>query len=251
MAGNGDGMFTILGGDGKEYGPATVAQVRAWLAAGRANLRTKARPVGSEEWGELGEFPEFGGRGQIPPPLPRDGESSTAPLERATAGAGAEEIFDRGTRTGAALINAGIYFVCGLPGSLVMSRKLIEQNPDVARGVMPRFEDIDLTGFRDAVVWVWAGLLTAMFLQSLLIGFRGQNVGKLLVGARVVRLDGQPAGFFRGAILRFMMPVMIMMFLNILFPLGLFFVAVDYAFMFRADGRCLHDLMAGTKVVRA
>jgi uncharacterized RDD family membrane protein YckC len=68
----------------------------------------------------------------------------------------------------------------------------------------------------------------------------------------VVRVvDGGPVGFLRGAILRFMLPVMFMMVLNILFPLGLVFIAVDYAFMFRADSRCLHDLIAGTKVVRA
>jgi uncharacterized RDD family membrane protein YckC len=244
-------MFTIIGGDGKEYGPVSVAQVRAWIAAGRANLRTQARALGAEEWRPLGEFPEFGGPGEVPPPLP----SRTAPGMPVTAAAPGVTTglsIDRGTRTGAALINAGIYFVSMLPGSLMMSRQLLAQNPELAQGGFPRFEDIDLSGFRDAVVWAWVGLLSVMFVQCLLIGFRGQNIGKMLVGARVVRVaDDGPAGFFRGAILRFMFPVMIMMVLNILFPLGLFFLAIDYGFMFRADGRCLHDLMAGTKVVRA
>ena len=245
-------MFTIIGGDEKEYGPASVAQVRAWVAAGRANLRTKARATGSEEWRALGDFPEFGGPGEVPPLLPPRIPTAHAAGASATATNSASVPIDRGTRTGAALINAGIYFACLMPGSLMMSRKLMEENPELAKGGFPRLEDIDLTGFRDAVIWAWAGLLAAMFVQALLIGFRGQNIGKMLVGARVVRAaDDGPVGFFRGAILRFMVPVMIMMVLNILFPLGLLFVAVDYAFMFRADGRCLHDLMAGTKVVRA
>ena len=37
-------MFTIIGGDGREYGPATADQVRAWINGGRANLDTRAKP---------------------------------------------------------------------------------------------------------------------------------------------------------------------------------------------------------------
>jgi hypothetical protein len=39
-------MFIIIGGDGREYGPATVEQIRAWIAAGRANLETPAKRMG-------------------------------------------------------------------------------------------------------------------------------------------------------------------------------------------------------------
>lgn len=241
-------MFTIIGADGQEYGPASVSQVRAWLAGGRANLRTKARAVGSEEWRALGDFSEFGGPGELPPALP---PMPGGPPALSAAGA-STRLLDRGTRTGAALINAALYFACMMPGSLMMSRQLLAQNPELAKGGFPRMEDIDLSGFQEAIIWVWAGLLGAMFVQCLLIGLRGQNIGKILVGGRVVRAaDDGPAGFVRGAILRFMLPVMFMMVLNILFPLGLVFLAVDYAFMFRADGRCLHDLIAGTKVVKA
>ena len=52
-------MFTIIGGDGKEYGPATVEQIRGWIAAGRANLDTQAKVHGTDAWKRLGDFPEF------------------------------------------------------------------------------------------------------------------------------------------------------------------------------------------------
>jgi hypothetical protein len=52
-------VYTIIGGDGKEYGPVPAEQVRAWIAAGRADLNTKAKEAGSEEWKTLGDFPEF------------------------------------------------------------------------------------------------------------------------------------------------------------------------------------------------
>jgi hypothetical protein len=52
-------MYTIIGGDGKEYGPVADAQVRSWIAAGRANLQTRVRAEGSDEWKTLADFPEI------------------------------------------------------------------------------------------------------------------------------------------------------------------------------------------------
>lgn len=72
-------MFTIIGGDGKEYGPATIDQIRAWLAGGRANLETQAKRAGEEEWRRLGDFPEFGDQGAPPPPVVA--EAGPAPQE--------------------------------------------------------------------------------------------------------------------------------------------------------------------------
>ena len=234
-------MFTIIGGDGKEYGPVTAEQVRIWITAGRANLETKAKAAGSEEWRRLGDFPEFA-TAPVPPVMGGPDQSmSRAPL----AG--------RGARTGAALINAFIYLLCTMPGSMLISRKLLEQNPEIARGEIPRLDEIDLSAVMHGVVWVWAGLLVGVLIQSILLGARGQNLGKLLVGARVVRVaDGQPAGFARAALLRFILPLCIIIALNMATAvLGFLFLLVDYCFIFRADARCLHDLMAGTKVVKA
>lgn len=54
-------MFTIIGADGREYGPVAVEQVNSWIAAGRADYKTKARREGSIQWMPLAEFPEFAG----------------------------------------------------------------------------------------------------------------------------------------------------------------------------------------------
>ena len=67
-------MFIIIGGDGKEYGPVTVEQIRAWLAGGRANLDTKAKAVGTDEWRRLGDFAEFSANGVATPPPVETGE---------------------------------------------------------------------------------------------------------------------------------------------------------------------------------
>lgn len=251
-------MFIIIGGDGKEYGPATVDQVRSWLNAGRANLDTKAKAIGSDEWRRLGDYAEFAGPGATPPVLDggeapaAGGAMASSPATFALPVTGQAELAGIGARTGAALFNAFIYFLSLLPGSMAMSRGLLEKNPQLAKGGIPRVEDLDLAGFAEGLIWVWAGLMGAMLFQAVLIAVRGQNLGKLLVGVRVVRADtGGPAGFVRGVILRFSLPVTLLIVLNGFFLLGFVFLLVDYAFMFREDRRCLHDLMAGTKVVKA
>lgn len=63
-------MFTILGADGKEYGPVTAGQIAEWIAGGRANLQTRARLSGETEWKTLGDFPEFGLRPSSGPDQP-------------------------------------------------------------------------------------------------------------------------------------------------------------------------------------
>jgi len=69
-------MFTIIGGDGREYGPVSAAQIKIWIAAGRAGLETQAKRVGTNEWKRLGDIPEFVGGEEEPPPL--SGEAASA-----------------------------------------------------------------------------------------------------------------------------------------------------------------------------
>jgi hypothetical protein len=54
-------MYKIIGGDGKEYGPVTVEQIRAWIAGGRANLATKVRAEGTDAWKSIADCPEITG----------------------------------------------------------------------------------------------------------------------------------------------------------------------------------------------
>ena len=56
--------YKIIGADGQQYGPSTTAQIREWIAAGRANAQTMAQLLpdghqGSTDWKPLASFPEF------------------------------------------------------------------------------------------------------------------------------------------------------------------------------------------------
>lgn len=78
-------MFIIIGGDGKEYGPVSADQVRAWIASGRANLQTKAKYAGTEEWHTLGDYTEFVGDPSAPPPPLSAGVSGASAGPASTA----------------------------------------------------------------------------------------------------------------------------------------------------------------------
>src|SRR5688500_10723910 len=63
-------MYKIVGGDQREYGPATSDQIREWIATGRANGQTLASFEGSP-WKALSTYPEFADALRVasPPPL--------------------------------------------------------------------------------------------------------------------------------------------------------------------------------------
>lgn len=80
-------MFTIIGADGKEYGPVPVDRVRDWIAGGRANSETRIKRLGETEWTTLGALPEFDltpapptrapGTPPPPPAAPVEGDAKT------------------------------------------------------------------------------------------------------------------------------------------------------------------------------
>ena len=93
-------------------------------------------------------------------------------------------------------------------------------------------------------------LLAVGIVNWTLLASRGQSLGKIAAGTRVVMLDGSRAPFTKVVVLR----TWIFQFLPYI-P-GLNSLAglvglIDVLFIFRADRRCLHDQLAGTKVVRA
>lgn len=51
--------YIIIGGDGKEYGPITEADIRQWIAEGRLNEKSLAKAESDAEFRPLAAFPEF------------------------------------------------------------------------------------------------------------------------------------------------------------------------------------------------
>lgn len=61
-------MYFIIGGDGKQYGPISEADIRKWIAEGRLNQQSQARAESEAEFRALATFPEFAAPLGIAPP---------------------------------------------------------------------------------------------------------------------------------------------------------------------------------------
>lgn len=51
--------YTVMGEDGKEYGPVSGAQIRQWIAEQRLEKKTPVKPSDAHDWIFLCEVPEF------------------------------------------------------------------------------------------------------------------------------------------------------------------------------------------------
>ncbi len=89
------------------------------------------------------------------------------------------------------------------------------------------------------------GLCLHLLLHSWLWYHRSASIGKALLRLRIETLDGRPAGFARIVVAR-VLPG----FLVALLPFGNGPALIDALFVFRRDRRCLHDLIAGTRVMK-
>ncbi|HUB87562.1 MAG TPA: DUF4339 domain-containing protein [Verrucomicrobiae bacterium] len=70
-------MYTIIGGDGKEYGPISADDLRKWIAEGRLNGQSLAKAESDAEFRALATFPEFAD--VLAPRAPAPGAPSAFP----------------------------------------------------------------------------------------------------------------------------------------------------------------------------
>jgi uncharacterized RDD family membrane protein YckC len=75
---------------------------------------------------------------------------------------------------------------------------------------------------------------------------KGQTIGKLLTGIRIADLDGNLPEFSKVVLLRYL-PVSLVALVPVVGP---YLSLVDVVFIFGSERRCIHDMLAGTKVVK-
>ena len=253
-------MFTILGGDGKEYGPVPADQIRRWIAAGRANLETKAKAAGSEEWKRLGDHAEFGAPLDIAPPVMTPTAAAPAggnPFAAAPASppaAPAAQLAERGQRLLARVIDWTIEFICAAPGFIVLGTEAFRFAMLMRQGEQPDLTQVDVPKLLLGGALLLVALLALLVVQVWMLTTRGQSIGKRIVGIRVVRQDGSAAGIVYAWVLRELAITGIGVIASMIPLLGILlqpaFHLTDWCMIFSDDQRCLHDRIAGTKVVK-
>jgi uncharacterized RDD family membrane protein YckC len=144
-----------------------------------------------------------------------------------------QPLASRGARFGASLIDGLISLAIMLP-------------LQISFGVLKDFPHVKPLGFGETAAWALGGIVLVIVLHGYFLATRGQSIGKRLLGLQIVNAsDGQKAPFAKIILLRFLPTAVIG---NIPIVGGLV-TLVGVLLIFRDDRRCLHDLIAGTKVV--
>ena len=89
------------------------------------------------------------------------------------------------------------------------------------------------------------GIISFVIYQWYLLATTAQTIGKKYLKIKIVKKDGEKAGFFVNVVLR----EWVMTLIGIFPAIGGIIQLVDILFIFRDDRKCIHDLIAGTVVI--
>jgi len=87
-----------------------------------------------------------------------------------------------------------------------------------------------------------AAICAFAVLQMFLLSRDGQSVGKRVLGIKIVKNDTEVNGGF-------VSNVLLRVIVNTVLSFIPFYTLVDILLIFREDRRCIHDMIAGTRVV--
>lgn len=141
----------------------------------------------------------------------------------------------RGTRFIGRLVDSLIYGVAVIPG-FVIAIVFAHDRPRQQGG---GDDFVSAMG----ILLIVGGLLAVVIINCVMIMQSGQSIAKKMFGMRIERLDGSPPGFVYGVLLRSWLP----WFIGVFF--GALWAFADSVAIFSRERRCIHDHLAGTRVV--
>lgn len=235
-------MRYFIGKDGKQLGPFAEEQVRAKLVAGEVSHDDLGWHEGMPEWKPLRTL--FAASTFPAPETPRTGTSSI-PLDSSDfkAPEPSASLAGRGSRLGAYLLDQLIALVLILPGLWKLLQPFMK---DLEAGNAPTPEEL-LANIAPALPLLIIPLLAFVIVQVVMLVKNGQTIGKKMLGIRIVKLDGSNPSFTNVIIMRGILPGLI----GGIPMVGPAFSLIDVLLIFREDHRCVHDMIAGTIVVKA
>ena len=155
---------------------------------------------------------------------------------------GGDELAGRFTRLAAAMVDGLLVMAITLPVGIATGFNVRAQTQQV--------------GLLEQLAMVALGLIVMLAFQGYLLATRGQTIGKLLTKIRIVDAKtGALISFVRVYVYRYLwlMPLVLIAALipgqvdDVLINLV---ALVDGLFIFGKERRCLHDYIAGSKVIR-
>ena len=219
--------YKIIGGDGREYGPVTLDEIKSWIRDGRIGRQTQVSRSDMGTWLAASQYQEF---------QPEIG------LVKATGGEVFGDELDAvgfWPRVAAFIVDAIllslVLWVVWIPIAKIMGWP-VQIQPPATTGTF-KLDDFM------PVIWLAAkqaifSFILRMIYEVFMNGRFGATIGKLIIGAKIVRLDGSPLEY-KYAFFRFLARL-----------LNEFACHLPYLMVaFREDKRGLHDLIVGTRVI--
>lgn len=154
---------------------------------------------------------------------------------------GEHELASRGTRLGAFLVDWMLLGAVALPGGFLAGFLVATRTRTMS------FASTEMLVLGVTAV-IGSMMLAFQIYQWYLVATTGQSLAKRWLGLQIVRIDGSPLGFVHGVVLR----SWVMAALGYV-PFGgpfIYFV-VDPLLIAGEGRRCLHDHIAGTRVIVA
>lgn len=234
--------YKIIGGDGLEYGPVTLEEIRQWCEEGRVSRDTQVWRSDEQRWLSAKDWDEL--KWDLPQPVPTSltiPESTEVEGLDWPPGPGSRDAFQAagfGMRLGAFVLDwvvlTALITLLTLPWAepltqLQQAAMTEAKSPNPNLALLTRFWLISLA----------INLPISLAYNTWFNGRRGATPGKHLLGMRIVREDGSPLGYGRAA-LRFLAELISLL----TFGAGYLMILVH------PDKRALHDLIAGTRVIR-
>jgi uncharacterized RDD family membrane protein YckC len=219
-----DVQYKIIGGDGAEYGPATLDELKNWIHDGRVAGMTKVWRSDLAIWTPADRYSE------LRPDLA---------ILHAAASAQAARPCGFWARLAAYILDSFIlctlFLMVWTPIADSHNWTMPEWPHNTSDAATREFVEQAQTWWHHA----WPVFYPIFLIYSVLLNGRfGATFGKMAIGARITMLNGAPIGY-RRALLRWLAAR--------LSDLTLFFGYLLIAF--HPEKRALHDLLAGTKVV--
>ena len=238
-------MRYFIGKDGKQLGPFDARQVRDQLNAGMVGYDDLVWREGLAAWAPV--------RTEFPPPeappfpdlnVPSNLQSDNpfVAVASATQTEAQPVLAGRGRRLGAVLLDGLIFVLVCLPGIVWLIPSFGQLSQD--SGNHASYAET-LTRIAAPLLLVMIPLLALLVYQTWLLSVRGQSIGKRMLGIRIVRMNGGNPGFMHAVMLR----SFVMQLLGAIPLVGPILGIIDPLLIFRADRRCLHDLLADTQVI--
>jgi uncharacterized RDD family membrane protein YckC len=170
----------------------------------------------------------------------------TSDLTPHVPGDGSLQLATRMARLGGAIVDGILYALVGWMGVFALGGNPFKVDPNLP--------------WKNTLV-AWGFQVPLALYQWYRIARKGQSLGKSVAGTRIVLMDGTPVNFATGVVLRSwvlgsasMLPMLVPLFdkglTEITGMLGGSIGLVDTMLIFGEEHRCMHDRIAGTKVVK-